>query len=111
MIELAAKGKLEEASQRLADIANLAGETALRILSDRDGEPVTVILKALGFQRAKFAEAMERLKHADCELLREDRNIAELESIFDTLSFNKARILLTYWDWFVQKAGPYAPYN
>ncbi len=111
VIELAAKGKLEEASQRLADIANLAGETALRILSDRDGEPVTVILKALGFQRAKFAEAMERLKHADCELLREDRNIAELESIFDTLSFNKARILLTYWDWFVQKTGPYAPYN
>ena len=70
-----------------------------------------VILKALGFQRAKFAEAMERLKHADCDLLREDRNVAELESIFDTLSFNKARILLTYWDWFVQKAGPYAPYN
>ena len=29
--------------------------------------------------------------------------------ISESKSFNKARMLLTYWDWFVLKTGPYAP--
>jgi len=105
----AAAGKIEDAAQILADIGGVCQETALRILADPHGEPVTVILKALGYPRGKFADSMERFRHPDCQILRPDRNISELESLFDTLSFNKARILLTYWDWFVQKSGPYAP--
>lgn len=111
VIDKAAEGKVDEAAQALADIGGVCQETALRILADPHGEPVTVLLKALGYLRARFAGSMERLKHSDCQILHPDRNIAELESIFDTLSFNKARILLTYWDWFVQKSGPYAPQN
>ena len=109
VVDGAAEGKVDAAAQILADIGGVCQETALRILADPHGEPVTVILKALGYPRGKFAEAMERFRHPECQLLRTDRNIAELESLFDTLSFNKARILLTYWDWFVQKSGPYAP--
>ncbi|MBC8037496.1 MAG: DUF2336 domain-containing protein [Rhizobiales bacterium] len=109
VIDKAAEGKIDEAAQTLADIGGVCQDTALRILADPHGEPVSVILKALGYPRGKFAGSMERFKHSDCQILRPDRNIAELESIFDTLSFNKARILLTYWDWFVQKSGPYAP--
>lgn len=109
VIDQAAAGKTDEAAQVLADIGGVCQETALRILTDPNGEPVTVILKALGYSRGKFAESMERFRHPSCQLMRADRNIAELESLFDTLSFNKARILLTYWDWFVQKSGPYAP--
>ncbi|MBI3673718.1 MAG: DUF2336 domain-containing protein [Rhizobiales bacterium] len=60
---------------------------------------------------SKFESAVELLKHSDASLVRSDRNVAELQSIFDTLSFNKARILLTYWDWFVQKSGPYSRHN
>ena len=111
VIDKAAEGKIEDAAQILADIGGVSHETALRILADPHGEPVTVILKALGYPRGKFAESMERLRHPDCQILRPDRNISELESLFDTLSFNKARILLTYWDWFVQKSGPYAPHH
>jgi len=108
-IDTAAQGKLEDAAQSLADIGGVCQDTAIRILSDPNGEPVTVLLKALGFARAKFAGAMEGLQRSGCQTLRPERNVTELESLFDTLSFNKARILLTYWDWFVQKSGPYAP--
>jgi uncharacterized protein (DUF2336 family) len=108
-VDKAVQGKLEEAGQSLADIGGICQETAIRILSDPNGEPVTVLLKALGYARAKFAGMVERLKHSEYHTLRADRNTADLESLFDTLSFNKARILLTYWDWFVQKSGPYAP--
>jgi hypothetical protein len=34
--------------------------------------------------------------------------LAELQGFFESLSFNKARVLLTYWDWGVLGTGPYA---
>jgi hypothetical protein len=42
-------------------------------------------------------------------LISNDRDVTELQSMFDTLSTTKARILITYWDWAVRKSGPYAP--
>ena len=105
----AAEFRLDEAARILSEAAGVNKDTALRILADREGEPLTVILKALGYPRGKFAEAMERLRTSEAGILRSDRVVDELQSIFDSLSFNKARILLTYWDWFVRQAGPYAP--
>lgn len=110
-IDLAVAGKLEEAAERLAEIGGICKENAARILSDGDGEPLAVLFKALGYPRGRLAVTLSRLKQPDCGLLREDRHTEELQSIFDTLSFNKARILLTYWDWYAQKSGPYAPHN
>jgi hypothetical protein len=40
--------------------------------------------------------------------LRSNRRIAELQNLFDSLSFTKARVLLTYWDWAVEQSGPYS---
>jgi hypothetical protein len=110
-LETAANFKLEEAAQQLAEIGGIGKDTALRILSDREGEPLAVLLKALGYPRGKLEETLESIRHPDAGLLRADRNKEELPAIFDGLSFNKARILLTYWDWFVRKSGPYAPHN
>ena len=70
-----------------------------------------MLLKAMGYGRGKFSEAMEKLQVSESGVIRPGRVVEELQSIFDGLSFNKARILLTYWDWFVRKAGPYAPRN
>ncbi len=111
VVELAVKGRIEDAAEQLAGIGGICQENAMRILSDRDGEPLTVVLKAMGYARGSFAATVERLKLSDCGLLRIDRNTAELQILFDTLSFNKARILLTYWDWAAQKSGPYATQN
>ncbi len=105
------KGELESGAQILADAAGIAVETVLRALADRDGEPVAVLLKTLGFQRSRFSTAVASLQNADISLLNPSRKVEELQSIYDTLSFNKARILLTYWDWYTRKAGPYAPHN
>ncbi len=110
-VALASEFKLEEAARQFAEIGGISKDTALRILSDREGEPITVLFKALGYPRSKFEEALARLRHADSGVLRPDRNPEEMQAIFDGLSFNKARILLTYWDWYVRKAGPYSPHN
>ena len=110
-IEHAAAFRIDEAAQILSEIGGVCKDTAMRILADREGEPLTVILKAMGYQRGKFSETMERMRLSESGILRPERAVEDLQSIFDSLSFNKARILLTYWDWFVRKAGPYAPRN
>ncbi len=103
--------KLDAAAAKLAELSRISRDTAMRILGDREGEPLTVLLKALGCARARFEEVLGVLRSAEDGILRPDRKPEELQAIFDSLSFNKARILLTYWDWYVRKSGPYAPQN
>lgn len=107
-VHAAAGFRLEEAAQSFSEMAGVSQDTVLRIFSDRDGEPFTVMMKMLGCQRSKFGELCELLRNCDPPLLRADRKADDLQAIFDSLSFNKARILMTYWDWSVRKAGPYA---
>jgi hypothetical protein len=107
-LALAAEGKIEEAAKHLAALGGICEETGRRILGDAEGEPLAVLLKSLGLSRSRFADAIERLSQPPASLVRVGRNLAELQGIFDQLSFNKARVLLTYWDWAAQQTGPYA---
>lgn len=101
-------GEAEEAAHRLAAVAGIDPRTVARILSDAQGEALVVLLKALGLGRARFDTVLHQMRTAT-GLLREDRPAEELKAVFDGLSFTKARVLLTYWDWFTRQAGPYAP--
>lgn len=87
----------EEAGGIYARLVHVSEETGARIAGDQGGEALTVALKAAGLTRAQFAGLVA--KRADAEVL---------QAIFDTLSFNKARVLLTYWDWAARRTGPYA---
>ncbi len=106
-LEAAAALRLDEAALRFGELAGIAEATARRILSDRQGEPFAVLFKALGVNRTRSIEAMESLL-ASGGLL-DSREPEELQAVFDGLSFTKARMLITYWDWFTRKTGPYAP--
>jgi hypothetical protein len=109
--DLVLAGSTQEAAEAIAAVGGICQETASRIIMDRDGEPLTILMKALGMPRSRFEVFVDQVRTSDNGHLRPDRNIAELQSIFDSMSFNKARILLTYWNWAVQKTGPYAPPN
>ena len=101
-------GKRTETEQLLAALLGLQTATAARILSDQQGEPLTVALKAMGATRARFEEVFSALEAAGDNHLRPRRSARELQSFFESLSFNMARVLLTYWDWAVMRSGPYA---
>jgi hypothetical protein len=107
-LDLAAQGDIDSAVWHLSEIGGICEETGRRILSDAEGEPLAVLLKSLGLSRTRFGEAVERLSQPPAALLRPGRSLTDLQSIFDQLSFNKARVLLTYWDWAAQQTGPYA---
>jgi uncharacterized protein (DUF2336 family) len=106
-LEAAAALRKEEAALRFAELAGVAEATVQRILDDPYGEPAAVLFKALGISRGRFVEAMDRLRTGGGQP--DGRDSGELQAVFDALSFNNARMLLGYWDWFSRKTGPYAP--
>ena len=108
LVGLIAQGKTEEAALKLSALAGISGANAQRIIADSEGEPLTVAMKAIGMSRTQSAAAAETLRDAPAAPLRSNRRIAELQNLFDSLSFTKARVLLTYWDWAVEKSGPYS---
>jgi uncharacterized protein (DUF2336 family) len=110
-VELLNAGKFPEASNLLAEITAIQPDNAARIIADANGEPLTIALKAIGTNRIRFGEIIDILKASDFGIIASARSTAELQNIFDSMSFNKARVLLTYWDWAVMKSGPYAPAN
>ncbi len=111
LVEFLNAGKLPEAANLLAGIAAIQPDNATRIIADANGEPLTIALKAIGTNRVRFSEIVDILKASDFGIIASTRSTAELQNIFDSMSFNKARVLLTYWDWAVLKSGPYAPAN
>jgi uncharacterized protein (DUF2336 family) len=96
------------ATELMSALLGLAAQTAERILSDRHGEPLAVACKALGASRADFERLLLGLTEAPPSAPRLAGDASGLQSFFETLSFNKARVLLTYWDWAILRSGPYA---
>jgi uncharacterized protein (DUF2336 family) len=107
-LERAARGQIEIASDELAGIMQLSAATVTKILSDVQGDALVVMLKAAAYPRSSMTGLLKRMQNADLPLISRERDLTELQSMFETLSFNKARILLTYWDWAQGKTGPYA---
>jgi hypothetical protein len=107
MVELIVEGAGDEAAAMMADLAGVGIENARRIIADPDGEPLTVALKTLGLTRNQFHTDISKCVNSPQAMLRADRNVGELQAMFDSLSFNKARTLITYWDWAMEKTGPY----
>ena len=108
-LDRATRGKLEPAADELAAALQINPKTVMRILTDAQGEPMIILLKAANYARSAMPGLLRRLRDGDFPIISLERDPEELQSMFETLSFNKARILLTYWDWAMTKTGPYAP--
>jgi uncharacterized protein (DUF2336 family) len=108
-LERAARGHIEIAAEELSSLMHVSSATMTRILSDVQGEAVVVMLKSAGYPRSAVGGLLRKMQDAELPLVSRERDIDELQAMFDTLSFNKARTLLTYWDWAQSKTGPYAP--
>ena len=96
-----------KAADTLTRYCRIAPETAKRIVNDAGGEPIMVVFKCLAQSRLVMAQALQRwVDSAKCPIKGENRMV-ELHAQFDGMSFNKARMLLAYWDWATRKTGPF----
>jgi uncharacterized protein (DUF2336 family) len=107
-LERAARGQIERAAEELSGTMQLSTATIQKILSDLQGDALVVMLKAAGYPRSAVSGLLKRMQTSEMPLVSRDRDVNDLQNMFETLSFNKARILLTYWDWAQSKTGPYA---
>ena len=96
---------MDEATRLVAQLGRVSESSARRIITDASGEPLTIIFKALGISRTEFADLLARWQASPAAMLKNDRDIEELKTLFDVLSYNKARVVLTYWDWLARRAG------
>jgi hypothetical protein len=95
------------AAETLSRVCKISPETAARIVDDPGGEPLTVAFKCLAQSRMTMARAIQRWIKSDlCKISGEER-LVELHAQFDSMSFNKARMLIAYWDWASREAGPF----
>ncbi len=106
-LEALLAGRRPNSVARFASLAGITQDTVERIFADSDGEALVVLLKALGLGRSRIDDALDRIR-AGTGLISEGRMQEELKAMFDALSFTKARVLLTYWDWFTRRVGPYS---
>jgi len=108
MVELIIEGDLESAIHNMTRLSGLDNALCRRIISDPSGEPLAVILKALGYSRAVFPQIIARVISSPATALDSGRDGEELQILFEALSTAKAWMLLLYWNWAAKKAGPYA---
>ena len=81
------------------------------IIADDGGEPLAVVFKAMAQSRLVTAEALKRWVLSPSCAINDANRIIELHALFDSLSYNKARMLLSYWDWASREAGPYTGFT
>ena len=94
LIDLIEASDEEGATRLVCEIGSISEATARRILADRQGEPLVVMLKALGLPRGRLQGVLERLQVCNPPRIASDRVPGELQAIFDTLSLTKTRVLL-----------------
>jgi hypothetical protein len=66
------------------------------------------LFKVCGVPRSELAVNIVQLAQGPTPLIDPRRKLDEVQATFDQLSFTKARVLLTYWDWATTHSGPYA---
>lgn len=92
-------GDANDALDRLASGAHLKAETIAQIFDDRGGEAIGVYCKAVGFGRERFMRLRLILAERKGEILNGRDAINDAVSlVHDTLSTDKADLILRYWD-------------
>ncbi len=102
-------GADDTAVHALAAAAKVNTATVHRILADTQGEPLMALLKVVGVPRSELEKALPQMSLGIKPLIDPGRSVDEVQAVFDQLSFNKARIVLTYWNWAATRTGPNAP--
>ena len=106
-------GQLDEdswtqAASRLAQQTGFSRNLCERLLRDKGGEPLAVLLKAHGVSSRDFVALMESMqKHRLATHWTFLTQTAQPEALYGTISINRARMILLYWDWRCRGIGPY----
>ncbi|MGB5950728.1 MAG: DUF2336 domain-containing protein [Parvibaculum sp.] len=109
LVNLAALGQREEFVMELAREARLRPETAFRIVSDFGGEPLAVLAKALGLSRQEFGDLIVAVAELRSGYMPAKSDIERITAVFDTISTDRADLVLHLWDWSISGEAQFPP--
>lgn len=99
------QGDVKNFTQGLAQLAGINAQTAARIVSDASGEPMAVLAKAIGADRAQIMTIFLQL---DYKRHGKGRPLAQIETIahlYDSVSSARAKSAVSLWDAQVRAAA------
>jgi hypothetical protein len=92
------QGDVKSFTQGLAQVAGISVQTAARIVSDASGEPMAILAKAIGIDRAQITTIFLQL---DYKRHGRGRPLAQIETVarlYDTVSSDRAKSAVSLWD-------------
>ena len=91
-------GDVKGFTQGLAQLANIAPETAARIVSDASGEPMVILAKAIGADRAQITTIFLHLDYKRHGKARPPAQIETIASLYDAVTTDRAKSAILLWD-------------
>lgn len=106
LLNLLASGQREMFVEDLSRLARITPATAAQIMNDSGGEPIAVVAKSCGFGRQRFF----RLRQTLVELAGGEWSLNvcledNITYVHDTLSTDKADLILRLWDQAARDVG------
>jgi hypothetical protein len=103
------QGQVTNGIRLLALCASLPLSLLHKISHDKRGEGMVVLLKALGLDRARAQNYIQRI--SECALAKEWASLDALQEVYDTITWGEARMAVSYWLWQIDSIGPYSCYQ
>lgn len=106
LIDFATRHQRDEFIAELSFCGRIRPETAYRVFADLGGEPLAVFAKAVGMGRTDFVDLLQAL--AGLRRVEPDSAgaVARITTTFDTISNDRADLVLHCWDWAVSAEAP-----
>ena len=98
-LEAIQNGHAEDFFSTVADGSGLSHALVKKIVADRSGEPLAILCKALRFGRSRFVIVLNLFQKAWGVGAEEKAQEKRLSMIYDTLSVDRADLILRYWNY------------
>ena len=92
------QGDIKGFTHGLAQLANIAPETAARIVSDPSGEAMVVLAKAIGADRSQITSIFLQLDYKRHGVARPLAQIETIARLYDAVPADRAKTTVVLWD-------------
>jgi hypothetical protein len=92
------QGDIRGFTEGLAKLANIAPETAARVVSDPGGEPMVILCKAIGADRAQITSIFLQLDYKRHGKARPLAQIETISRLYDVVPSERAKSSVLLWD-------------
>jgi uncharacterized protein (DUF2336 family) len=100
----ATEGITRRVVEEISYLCGVKPATGAQILTDRGGEPIAVLCKAVGLRRSSFDALWSALKRPRSSEGRVESIYEHVIDVYESMATDKAQTVLRYWNWALTSA-------